>query len=182
MNDPQNAFTGSQKFSEPVYLVIGHLRKPHGIAGEIAMQVLTDFPERLKKGKKVFLGDTHIPIRITNIRWKQDLILLSLEGYTSREKVAELTNLDVYVTSRGLPSLPEGQYYHHELIGLNVFQDDKMLGIISEILITGANDVYIVKKLDGSEILLPAIESVIKQIDLVAKTMQVFIPNGLLDN
>lgn len=181
MTDSGNIDTGSQSKSEPVYLVIGHLRKPHGISGEIAMQVLTDFPERLHKGKKVYLGDSYLPVKIMNIRWKQKLMLLTFEGYSQREKVADLTNLDVFVKSKGLPSLPNGEYYHHELIGLSVFQGDSNLGVISEILITGANDVYIIKRLDGTELLLPAIESVISNIDLDTKRMQVVIPEGFLD-
>lgn len=181
MSDHSKTMTGSPHSSEPVFLVIGHLQRPHGIAGEIAMQVLTDFPERIRKGKIVYLGNDHTPIKVLQTRWKQNLMLIKFEGYPSREDVAKLTNLEVFTSVKDLPTLPEGEYYHHQLIGMQVFEDDILLGSISEILVTGANDVYIVSSLHNSEILLPAIESVILNIDLPANRMQVIIPDGLIE-
>ncbi len=181
MSDHSKTMTGSPHSSEPVFLTIGHLQRPHGVAGEIAMQVITDFPERIRKGKTVFLGTDYTPIKILQTRWKQDLMLIKFEGYSSREEVAKLTNLDVFTRVKDLPSLPAGEYYHHQLIGLQVFEGDTLLGTISEILVTGANDVYVVSSLYNSEILLPAIESGIISIDLEANRMQVIIPDGLIE-
>lgn len=90
-----------------------------------------------------------------------------------------LTNLDVFVHTWQVPSLPEGSYYHHELIGLNVFEGAQKLGELSEILVTGANDVYVVRLAEGGELLLPAIPSVILEVNLAAQSMLVSVPEGL---
>lgn len=176
-----NNNTGSLSVSEPVFLLVGHLQRAHGIKGEIAMRILTDFPERLRRGKTVFLGEAHMPIKILQVRRKQDLMLILFEGYSVREQVAELTNLDVFASSKGLPTLAEGEYYHHQLIGLEVYEGDELLGSIAEVLVTGANDVYVVTAENRKELLLPAIESVILAVDLDRKRMDVAIPDGLMD-
>jgi 16S rRNA processing protein RimM len=159
--------TGSPSSSEPEFLAIGKLRKPHGIRGEIEMEILTSFPERLHKGIIVYVGENYRPIRILDRRRKDQLLLLTLEDYPVREKVAALTNQLVFIRSSGLPKLPEGEYYHHEVLGLDVFDEaGNNLGQLSEILETGANDVYLVRDSSGIEILIPALENVILQVDL----------------
>jgi 16S rRNA processing protein RimM len=181
MTTKTRSSTGSQKAGEPVFLVIGHLQRPHGVAGEIAMKVLTDFPERICKGRVVLVGAARTPVKITQVRWKQGLMLIKFEGFAVREKVAELTNMDVFVSGEGLPDLPDGEYYHHQLIGLDVYEGEEFLGVINDILVTGANDVYVVQKAEGKELLLPAIQSVILEIDLERHRMDVSIPDGLID-
>jgi 16S rRNA processing protein RimM len=82
-----------------------------------------------------------------------------------------------------LAELPPGSYYQHDILGLNVLTlDGQELGQIVEIIVTGSNDVYIVKKPEGSQILIPAIKDVIKQIDLIRHTMHIDPLPGLLDN
>jgi 16S rRNA processing protein RimM len=88
----------------------------------------------------------------------------------------------VSIKVRELPRLGEGEYYSHELIGLRVVEENgEDLGTISEVLATGSNDVYIVKTTEGIELLLPAIESVVRKIDLEARMMSVVVPAGLRD-
>ena len=172
--------TGSIKPGEPVFLVVGHLQRPHGIKGEIAMKVLTDFPERLRMGKTVLVGEDHHAMKIEHLRWKQDLMLIQFEGVVDREMASRLTNLDVFVSSEKIPKLPEGEYYHHELLGLQVYQEQVLLGELSEILVTGANDVYVIRQNEGREFLLPALQSVIVAVDLENGCMEVVIPEGLI--
>lgn len=164
---------------ETAFLIVGHLQRAHGIKGEISMQVITDFPERLQKGKKLWVGDTLIQHTIKSIRWKQDLMLLGFEGIDDRSGVDALVNLDVFVRTDALPRLPDGRYYFHQLIGLSVFEQEDLIGKVTDILETGANDVYVVSLPDGKELLLPDIKSVILNIDLEEKKIQVAIPDGL---
>lgn len=167
--DPERdeSHTDSPNRGEPVFLVIGRLRRSHGIKGEIGMEVLTDFPERLKPGKQVFIGEDHRPLKINQIRAKGKLILLLFEGYDTCEQVNNLRNQLVYISGQAITPLPEGQYYHHQIIGLSVKDPaGNLLGKITEILSTGANDVYVVKQENGKEILLPAIGSVILEVNL----------------
>lgn len=165
---------GSPTSGEPVFLVVGKLRRSHGVQGEITMEVLTDFPERLRPRKIIYIGSEHRPLKIDSARWHDRLLLLHFAEYLDCDSVSELTNQFVYVRADELPKLPEGRYYHHQLVGLQVVTENgEILGRLQEILETGANDVYIVVNDAGSETLLPAIESVILGVDLDKKEMTV---------
>lgn len=164
--DPQQG-TGSPEPGEPVFVVVGKLRRPHGIKGEMLMDVLTDFPDRLRRSQTVFVGEGHEPQVIASLRWQDRAILVAFDGFEDVDAVGVLRNQFVYRKVADLPRLPEGEYYFHELIGLRVVDEQgQELGILSEILETGANDVYLVKGQDGEEILLPVLESVILSVDL----------------
>jgi len=164
---------------ETAFLLVGHLQRAHGIKGEIAMQVITDFPERLLKGKKLWIGDSHIQHIIKSIRWKQDLMLLGFEGIDDRSGIDVLVNQDVFIQTSALPKLPDGRYYFHQLIGLSIFEKENFIGKVTEILETGANDVFVISLPGGKELLLPDIKSVILNVDLEEQKIQVAIPDGL---
>jgi 16S rRNA processing protein RimM len=134
-DDPIKNATGSPAPGEPVFLVIGKLRRPHGVEGEILFEVITDFPERLRKGKEVFVGEAHRLEKIASRRTHDKGLLLSFEGYPDVDRVAELVNELVYVRTDSLPPLPEGEYYFHQLIGLSVVDPQGVrLGRIAEII------------------------------------------------
>ncbi|HZU86101.1 MAG TPA: ribosome maturation factor RimM [Anaerolineaceae bacterium] len=169
---------GSPVSGEPTYLVVGKLRRPHGVKGDIIMDVLTDFPQRLRRGKKVFVGPQHTPQVIRGIRAIDQALLVSFEGFEDCDQVGVLRNLEVYVQAASLPELPEGEYYYHQLIGLRVVDETgNMLGELAEILETGANDVYVVHDAQGKEILLPVIDEVVLEIDLARGEIRVRPPD-----
>ena len=90
-------------------------------------------------------------------------------------------NTWVYVPTADRPELPEGEYYHHQLLGLNVVTtEDRELGILADIIETGANDVYVVRDADGNEVLLPAIPPVILDVNLADRQMRVHLLDGLI--
>lgn len=158
--------TGSPGEGEPLFLVVGKLRRPHGIYGEILMDVLTDFPERLLPGKKVLVGEAHQSFEIVNLRRHDPELLITFDGIDSREEAGEYRNQLVYVEADALPKLPEGEFYHHELVGLRVENESgEELGVLEQVLVTGANDVYVVRTADEEELLLPAIHDVVLEID-----------------
>lgn len=172
---------GSPSPGEPSYLVVGKVRRPHGVRGEIIFDVYSDFPERLIAGKKIFVGEERRALRIRRRRDHGQALLLGFQQYNTPEEVAELTNQLAYVAVDDLPALPEGEYYHHQLLGLHVHTDSgESLGQLVQILENPANDIYIVQPERGKEILLPAIEDVILDIDLEAKVMRVHLLPGLL--
>ncbi|MDD2522363.1 MAG: ribosome maturation factor RimM [Anaerolineaceae bacterium] len=181
MTEINSNAAGSSSQNEPAYLLIGKLQKTHGIKGEITMRVITHYPERIRPGKTVFLGEENREYSISSLRWKNALMLIIFEGIETSEEAAQLTNLEVFSTTRRLPKLPEGQYYHHQLLGLKVWQGDEFLGELTEIMETGANDVYVVEAEGTPELLIPAISDVIKEIDLEVGTMQVQLLEGLRD-
>jgi 16S rRNA processing protein RimM len=159
--------TGSPQPGEPVFLVIGKLRRPHGVHGEMIMDILTDFPERLKAGMTVFVGEEHKPYKAKTWREHQKGSLVSFFDFTTPETVGILRNQLVYVKTSELPALPQGEYYHHQVIGLRVVDESGAeLGSVTDVIATGANDVFIVKQEGGSEFLLPAIDEMVLNIDL----------------
>jgi 16S rRNA processing protein RimM len=170
---------GSSALAEPAFVLVGMLQKPHGVRGEIEMRVLTDFPKRMRPGRKLYLGDEKKLIVLKAARPKMSVLLLSFEGIESPEEAQKLTNQEVFVAVRELPELPKGEYYHHQLIGLQIIEDGKPFGTLIDILETGANDVYVIEDLAGNERLLPVIPSVVKTIDIVRGIIEVDVPEGL---
>lgn len=174
--------SGSTQPDAPAFLAIGKLRRPHGVHGEIIMDILTDFPERLHRGSLLYIGEAHQEIRLNSIRPNNRTLLVSLAGYTTPETVGVFRNQIVFVPAADRPPLPEGEYYHHQIIGLRVVSDEgQELGHVSEILETGANDVFVVRPSMGSDILLPAIDPVILQVDLEQGEMLVHLLPGLIE-
>ncbi|MCS6994458.1 MAG: ribosome maturation factor RimM [Anaerolineales bacterium] len=167
--------------AEPLfYLAVGMFRRPHGVRGDILFTVLTDFPERLRPGTLVYVGEEKRAFKIIRRRPHNDGLLLGFEGITTPEQAARYTGKTAFVRADDRPPLPEGEYYHHQILGLNVFDENgQSLGVVTDILETGANDVYVVKTPEGRELLLPAIHQVILEIDLEHKVMKVHLLPGL---
>ena len=176
-NNLPSQTTGSPQPGEPVFLAVGLLRRPHGVEGEILMEVLTDFPERLRTGRTVYVGEDHQPMRITHKRSQDTALLITFSGIDTPEAAGLLRNKRVYIQADNLPELPEGEYYHHQLMGLKVIDENGAeIGSLTEIIETGANDVYVATSIEGKEILFPAIESVILAVDLDLSEMRVRLP------
>lgn len=172
---------GSPTVGEPEYLVVGFLRRPHGVKGEILMSVHTDFPERLKTGKTVFVGDSYQPMVMASLRPHASGMLVRFRGIKTSEDAGQYRNTWVFVPTADRPALPEGEYYHHQLIGLNVVTDEgRELGVLADVLETGANDVYVVRNAEGTETLIPAIPSVVLEVRLADRVMRVHILDGLI--
>jgi 16S rRNA processing protein RimM len=173
----QNNETGSPRPGEPVFVVVGQLRAPHGVRGEILMETVTNFPQRLRVGTTIYLGPNYEPFTIAGRRTAEKGLLLKFDGFADCDQVAVLTNKTVYIRADSLPPLPKGEYYHHQLLGLSVVNEGNIiLGKIVEIIETGANDVYVVQSGNGEEILLPALEDVILDVDLNIGQMRVHPP------
>ncbi|HEY3340909.1 MAG TPA: ribosome maturation factor RimM [Anaerolineae bacterium] len=130
--------------------------------------------------RRVYLDDSPEAQPIESYRLHQNAILLRLQGVSSRSDAEALRGVRVSIRTHELPKLGEGEYYSHDLVGLHVVDEtEQTVGEIREVLATGSNDVYIITMPDGKELLLPAIESVIRKIDLVTRVMNVVIPDGL---
>ena len=162
-----NHAAGSLPTREPAFLAVGKLRRPHGVHGEILMDIYTDFPERLEADMVIYVGSNYLPLRIVRVRKHSGALLLTLDGYTTPEIVGQFRNKIAYVTALDRPPLPDGDYYHHQLLGLRVLDESgMMLGQVIDILETGANDVLVLRPPTGPELLLPLIDEVILAIDL----------------
>ena len=167
---------------ESIYLAIGYLRRPHGVRGEIIMDLHTDFPDRIKAGRSVYVGEKYEVSTIESARVHGNGMLIKLRGFDTPETAGRFRNQWMYVKSSEVPELPEGKFYKHELIGLTVMTDDGgKLGLLNEVLETGANDVYVVRTDEGKEILLPAIPDVVHEINMEDRVMTVHLLDGLVD-
>ncbi len=165
---------------EPVYLAVGFLRRPHGVHGEIIMDLHTDFPERLKPGRKLLVSEEHKLMVVEGIREHQKGVIIKFNGIDTPEDAGKLRNTWVYIKASDAPPLPKGQIYQHELFGFQVVDDNNNpLGELVEIIETGANNVYVVRDASGKEILLPAIPSVILELDADRRLMRVHLLEGL---
>ncbi len=165
---------------EPVYLVVGFLRRAHGLRGEMIMDLHTDFPERFQSGRKLLIGEERKPMTLASARPHAKGLLVKFKGVETPEAAGQLRNQWVYVQAADVPSLPEGKLYQHELFGFAVVDDSgNPLGELVEILETGANDVYVVRNEQEKEILLPAIPSVILEVDAEQRLLRVHLLEGL---
>jgi 16S rRNA processing protein RimM len=162
------------------YLAVARVAGAHGIRGEVRCEVITDFPERLKRTQRLYRGEGHVSVDLERARLDKRGAILKLAGVESRDDAEALRGQMLYVAEADAVSLPGDSYFWHQIIGLRVRSDSgDELGQVSEIMQTGSNDVYIVKD-DGREILLPAIKDVVQDIDLGAGVMTVHLLEGLL--
>lgn len=167
--------------SEPEFVLVGTLRRPHGLRGEAQVSIETDFPERLQPGVKLYLGEEHAPVTIRSSRPIEGGLLLAFEEFPDRSAIEHIRNAPLFTHIADSPALPPGRYYHHQLIGLTVVTDDgEELGVLAQVLETGANDVYVVQSPAYGEVLLPAIAEVVRDVDIQQKIMKVHLLPGLL--
>lgn len=164
---------------------IGKISTPHGVRGEFRVLPLTDFPERFKSLTDAFLDDGR-PVVVESARPHKQFYLLKLKGFDTPEAVTALRNMTLEVDRSAVAQLPPGHYYVFDLVGMHVFTaDGEELGEISDVLETGSNDVYVVEPKSVQEkkmpqILIPALKSVVLDINISAKKMVVQLPEGLI--
>ncbi len=162
-------------------LAVGKLLHPHGVRGEILMEVFTDFPERLIPGIDLYLGKQEQVLRLAHRRTHKDGLLLTFDGYTTPEAVGQFRNCVLFVRADDRPSLVEGEYYHHQLLHLRVTTDSgQAVGVVNEIIETGASDVLVVRPPSGPEVLIPIVDSFIQSIDLSTGEITVHLIPGML--
>ena len=166
---------------------IGEITGAHGIKGQIKVASLTDFDDvRFAVGAKVYVEKLQTTMTITQSSVHKGMQLLQLDGITDRNMAQSLLHSYLQIESGDLQELPEGEYYQFQLLGVEVYEDEKFLGTVSRVQQTGANDVYYIDTPNDEmgqhgQILLPALKSVVLSIDLETNRMQVKIPAGLLD-
>jgi 16S rRNA processing protein RimM len=178
----------SNSGSAPGELVqIGKVIGAHGLGGAVRVYSYAESPECFAEQATLVLMDGHGGTQLRKIKWSQphkQVVRLILEGVSHRDQAEAMAGWDVYIAKKDLPPLEADSYYWSDLIGISVYTTEgEHLGVVEQIIPTGANDVYVVKTPPGhavKEILLPAIESVIIEIDLPGQRMQVQLPEGLI--
>lgn len=169
---------------ETEWATIGKVVALFGIRGELKVLLLTDIPNRFAGLGAVYAGPDHTRCLIQSVRpYKGEMIVLKLEGIDDANTAESLRDQNLAIPVSELAQLPPDSYYQHDILGLMVITlDGQKLGSIVDIIVTGSNDVYVIKAHDGSQVLIPAIKDVIKQVDLIRRTMYIDPLPGLLDN
>jgi 16S rRNA processing protein RimM len=165
--------------SRSEFIAVGRILAPQGLAGKLKVEVTTDFPRRFAPGARVFVREE--PLTIDGVEWRREKVILKLRGIDERSQAEALQNQVLEIPQGELQPLPEGSYYHFQLVGLEVWTTGgKRLGRITRVLSAPGNDNYLVDGADG-EILIPAIEDVVKEIDLDKGRVTIEPLTGLLD-
>jgi 16S rRNA processing protein RimM len=161
------------------YITIAQVLAPWGVEGKLRVEVITDFPHRLTSHSSVYIDRK--PMTIASASWHKGQAIIKLEGIDSAEQAEKLRSKALEIHHSQLEDLPEGQYYHFQLIGLEVWTNQgQRLGEVVRILSGSSNDNYVVAGEKG-EILIPAIEDVVKSVDLKAKRITIEAIKGLLE-
>jgi len=152
------------KSSEPEFVVVGRILAPWGIKGKLKVELVTDFPQRFTPYSKVYIDRQ--PMTIDSAEWHKGKAIIKLSTIDSVEDAQRLRGQPIEIHHSQIYPLPEGQYYHFQIIGLEVLTTQgELLGTITKILTAESNDNYVVCGAKG-EILIPVIEDVVKSIDL----------------
>ncbi len=167
----------------PSYIAVGHIVGPHGIRGEVKVDLMTDFPERYRSGARLYLGDLAgtavTPVQVTAARPHKNVMLVKLNTVPDRNAAELLRDQYLLIPEAQIMPLGEHENYVHDLVGLHVeTAAGEALGTLTEILFTRANDVYVVTGPYG-DLLLPALREVVLQVDLAARRMTVALLDGL---
>lgn len=164
------------------FIPIGKITGAHGIRGVVRVWSYAESLDFFEPGSSFFLRNAEGVEKTCEIEWVKPFkkgALFSLKGIADRDTADSLAGFEFFIEKSELPELDEGTYYWTDLIGLSVLTvNEEYIGCIDSIIQTGSNDVYVVKDKD-SETLIPAIESVIVEIDLSSRTMRVDLPRGL---
>jgi 16S rRNA processing protein RimM len=170
------------------WYLVGKIVNTHGIRGEVRVISHTDFPEeRYATGSHLYVGKNRtsekLEVVVESHRRHKNFDLLKFEGFNNINDVERFKGQSLYVSEDQLSELGENEFYYHEIIGCEVFDEKgERLGTISEILSPGANDVWVVKRKGKKDLLLPYIADVVKSVDPATKRVDVELMPGLVDD
>ena len=159
---------------------IGKIVNTHGLRGHVKVEPWCDGIETFEYLKRVFVNN--IEYEIDDVKIQKNLFLLKLAKLDSIEDAEKLRNKIICAKEEEMPPLPDGVFYIKDIIGLSVYEGEKFIGNISDWIETGANNVYVIKRPKGKDVLIPAIDSVVKKIDIENKTMSVNMLEGLMED
>ena len=165
-------------------LQVGAVTSTHGLAGEVKVFPTTDDPKRFKKLKQVLLdtGKDMLPLGVEHVKFFKNMVILKFKGYDRIEDIMGFKGKNLYVTRESAVRLKKDEYFIADLIGMKVYtEDEAYLGELTEVITTGANDVYTVRMENGKDVLIPAIGQCILNVDVEHETMQVHLLEGLLE-
>lgn len=165
-------------------LRVGVITSTHGIRGEVKVFPTTDDPQRFKKLKQVILDDGKETkeLEITSVKFQKNIVILKFKGIDNINDVEKYRQADLLVTREHAVKLEEGEYFIVDLIGLNGITDEgEDIGVLSDVIKTGANDVYVFSKDGMKDLLVPKIPDCVKEVNLEEGTILIHLLPGLRD-
>ena len=166
------------------FLRVGVVTTTHGVHGEVKVYPTTDDPKRFLDLEHVFVDEQSVRTErgIENVKFFKNMVILKLSGIDDMDRAAKLRGAELYVSRADAVPLEEGEYYIADLLGMEVYSDEgEKLGVVKDVIETGANDVYQVQRPKGKPLLLPAIPDCVLEIDVENGRMRVHIMEGLLE-
>ena len=163
---------------------IGVITSTHGLRGEVKVFPTTDDVERFKKLKKCFIRtkDKDIEVEKNTCKFFKNMVILSFKEFNNINDIEKYKGCDLYVTRENAVPLKEDEFYISDIIGAEVYEKKgEKLGVLSDVLKTGANDVFVVKLPDEKEVLIPVIKEFVPEMDVEHKKVTVKLMKGMLD-
>lgn len=159
-------------------VLVGIISSAHGVDGRVKVLCLSDNPERFA-ADAVLTTSKGRQLVIESVSEHKGMLLVKFAGVDDRNAAEKLRDSELVADPQTVPPLPEGEYYHFQLEGLEVIENGIKLGRVKEILTYTANDIYVVSREEGNDLLIPALKSIVKNIDITNGTMTVELPEGL---
>ncbi len=163
---------------------VGVITSTHGVRGEVKVFPTTDDPNRFKRLKEVILdtGKEELVLEVEGVKFFKQFVILKFKGFDNINDIEKYRQKSLYVTRKNAVRLKKDEYFVADLMGMKVVDEkNEEIGVLKEVMETGANDVYVITMTDGRELLLPAIRQCILNVDMDNNVMQVHILDGLLD-
>lgn len=164
-------------------LQVGVIASTHGIRGEVKVFPTTDDVRRFKRLKEVILdtGKEKIALEIEGVKFFKQFAILKFKGIDNIDDVQKYRQKSLYVTRQNAVRLGRDEYFIADLMGLRVVDENEQeIGVLKEVMETGANDVYVIEMADGREFLLPAIKQCVLQVNVEEGFVRVHVLEGLL--
>ena len=165
------------------YLRVGVITTTHGVRGEVKVFPTTDDPNRFKELKKLYLdtGKELLSLEIEGVKFFKQMAILKFKGIDNINDIEKYRGRDLLIDRADAVKLEAGEYFIFDLIDSVVYTDEgNELGVLTEIITTAANDVYVVKTPEAKEVLIPSIKECILDVDVENKKIIVHLLNGLI--
>ncbi len=167
------------------YLEIGKIVGTHGVRGELRMEPWCDSPDFVSQFHTLYQkqGGAYIPVKVLSVRTHKNMVLLQLAGVDSIEQGDVLRGRILYI-AREDAKLPEGRYFITDLIGIRVLDADtgQLYGRITDVMNTGSKDIYEITNEQGRKFLMPALDEIVLETDVVAEVMRIRPMKGIFDD
>lgn len=160
-------------------IIVGRILRAHGTRGELKVELLSDFPERLSPGSTLMVGEDKLTVEST--RGADPVKIIKFSGVDSRQSAEKLTGKYLSILFSERKSLDQDEFYEFELVGLKVFAEDEEVGVVKDLKKGAAQDLLIVDTKKDKEMMIPFVKAIVKKVDLKHNRIDVEKIEGLIE-